>query len=80
MIFRNNHTSKKKRRLFFISINDDILKNGYDFNFKKVTKEEKNKEFKIQFINEKIKYKVNLYIDNIFKTYINIINITKENK
>jgi hypothetical protein len=71
---------KKKRRLFFISINDDILKNGYDFNFKKVTKEEKNKEFKIQFINEKIKYKVNLYIDNIFKTYINIINITKENK
>lgn len=62
---------------YFISPNGDILKNDSDFTVEKVWEVEKNNEYKIQLKVEKIKYKVNVYIDNIFKTFI---NITKETK
>lgn len=72
-----SHFKKEIEDYYFISTNGDILKNDSNFTVEKVWKEEKNNEYKIQFIVEKIKYKVNVYIDKIFKTYI---NITKETK
>jgi hypothetical protein len=68
---------KEKEDYYFISTNGDILKNDSDFTVEKVWEVEKNNEYKIQLKVEKIKYKVNVYIDNIFKTFINIKKETK---
>ena len=57
---------------YFVLQNGEIIKNDSDFTVEKVWIREDNNEYKIQIKAEKIKYKVNMYIDNEFKTYINI--------
>jgi hypothetical protein len=74
-----SYFKKEIEDYYFISTNGDILKNDSNFTVEKVWKEEKNNEYKIQFIVEKIKYKANVYIDKSFKTYIYITKETKLN-
>ena len=72
---RNLCESNFKREVYnyyFALQNGEIIKNDSDFTVEKVWIREDNNEYKIQIKTEQIKYKVNIYIDNNFKTFINI--------
>lgn len=75
-----NSNFKEDEEYYFISTNGIILKNDSDFTVEKIWVEERNKEYKIELKSEKIKYKVNIYIDNTFKTFIYITKDTKLNE
>ena len=62
---------------YFALSNGEIIKNDSDFTVEKVWTKEGNNEYKIQFKAEKIMYRVNIYIDDSFKTYINISKDTR---
>lgn len=65
---------KDDENYFFISNKGSVLENDSNLTAEDVWKEEDGK-FKIELKNEKKNFKVNLYIDGKFKTYM---NITKE--
>ena len=71
---------KADEEYYFISTSGNILKNDSDFTVEKVWIEERNKEYKIEIKAEKIKYRVNIYIDDKFETVIYITNDTKLNE
>lgn len=71
---------KEDEEYYFISTSGNILKNDSDFTVEKVWKEERNKEYKIEIKAEKVKYRVNIYIDDNFETFIYITKDTKLNK
>ena len=73
----DSYFKKGDNNYYFISSYGNIIKNDSDFTVEKVWVKENDNEYKIRFQSEKIKYMVKVYIDNIYKTNINITKDTQ---
>ena len=71
-IICHSYFTKVDKNYYFISVYGNFIKNDSDFTIEKVWVKENNNEYKIRLQSEKMKYMVKVYIDNIYKTNINI--------